>query len=361
MSVWRALLGVQDRALAVLNALLTFYPESELCAGDSLLVFPSNTQLTARANGISGATLRRSLAVLVEAGLITRHDSPNGKCYAHRDREGQVEQAYGFSLAPLLNRSNEIALKAEQVAEEARLFKRAKEALTLCRRDIGKLLTAAIEDGIAGDWTSMEALYATIDGRIPRNASRAEVESILVELTLLREEVLNQPEYRLKAENVSSYDAQNERHIQNSNTELHIELNHAMKKSRGRLGNQAEKPRELPFKAFPLAMVLQACPAIADYAPTGQIDHGRALMSAAVVVRSMLGISPSAYQNACTVMGQERAAVIVACILEREGEINSDGGNLRDLTARVRRGKLSISPVVMALLRSTGQRGGRPA
>jgi Replication protein C C-terminal region len=61
-------------------------------------------------------------------------------------------------------------------------------------------------------------------------------------------------------------------------------------------------------------------------------------MSAAVVVRSMLGVSPSAYQDACEVMGPENAAVAVACILERAGHINNAGGYLRDLTAKARRG-----------------------
>ncbi len=64
-------------------------------------------------------------------------------------------------------------------------------------------------------------------------------------------------------------------------------------------------------------MVRQACPAIADDAPSGQIDHWRELMSTAVVVRSMLGISPSTYEDACAVMGQENAAVIVACIITK--------------------------------------------
>lgn len=46
-------------------------------------------------------------------------------------------------------------------------------------------------------------------------------------------------------------------------------------------------------------MVLQACPKIADYAAGGALTNWRDLMSAAVVVRSMLGVSPSAYQDAC--------------------------------------------------------------
>src|SRR5690606_19562709 len=93
--------GLQDRALAVLDALLTFHPDSELDTEQGLVVFPSNVQLTVRAHGITGTTLRRQLAALVDAGLIQRRDSPNGKRYAHRNRDGEIEQAYGFDLAPL--------------------------------------------------------------------------------------------------------------------------------------------------------------------------------------------------------------------------------------------------------------------
>ncbi|MDX1066878.1 replication initiation protein RepC, partial [Sinorhizobium medicae] len=68
----RAVLGIQDRALAVLDALLTFYPDNELCEERGLVVFPSNDQLSVRAHGIAGTTLRRHLAALVDAGLIQR-------------------------------------------------------------------------------------------------------------------------------------------------------------------------------------------------------------------------------------------------------------------------------------------------
>ena len=84
-------------------------------------------------------------------------------------------------------------------------------------------------------------------------------------------------------------------------------------------------------------------------------------MSAAVVVRSMLGVSPSAYDDACDAMGPENAAATVACILERVGHINSAGGYLRDLTSRTRRGEFSLGPVLMALLRSNGDMQGRVA
>jgi len=41
-------------------------------------------------------------------------------------------------------------------------------------------------------------------------------------------------------------------------------------------------------------MVLRACPDISGYGPGGAVANWRDMMSAAVVVRSMLGVSPSA-------------------------------------------------------------------
>ena len=60
----RGILGIQDRALAVLDALLTFYPDSELSEERGLVVFPSNAQLSVRAHGIAGTTLTAALGCI---------------------------------------------------------------------------------------------------------------------------------------------------------------------------------------------------------------------------------------------------------------------------------------------------------
>ncbi|WP_245337575.1 plasmid replication protein RepC [Shinella sp. HZN7] len=150
------------------DALLTFYPHGELDSSSGLVVFPSNAQLSVRAHGITESTLRRQLAALVEAGLILRRDSPNGKRYAHRSRDGEVEQAYGFDLTPLLARAHELAQIAQDVVAERTRFRRTKEALTICRRDVRKLISAAVEEGAPGNWGQVEAVYVDILARLPR-------------------------------------------------------------------------------------------------------------------------------------------------------------------------------------------------
>ncbi|MQB46055.1 plasmid replication protein RepC [Rhizobium sp. ICMP 5592] len=348
----RSLLGLRDRALSVLNALLSFYPESNLVDGTKLVVFPSNAQLATRANGIAGTTLRENLAILVNAGMIHRKDSPNGKRYARKDRAGTVEEAFGFNLAPLLARSEELARLAQQVAAERKQLKVVKERISLCRRDIRKILTAAMEEGASGDWGKIEAHFVGLISQISKARTPEALIDILDELSMLREEMINTLENQLISENSDSNDDENRHHIQNSKTESIYESEPRSEKEQGVKSNQAIRQTNEPIKAFPLGLVLRACPDVAMYAPSGTINSWRELMSAAITVRSMLGVSPSAYQDACDVLGPEMAAAAIACILERGGHINSAGGYLRDLTRRAEEGKFSIGPMLMALIRA---------
>lgn len=352
---------LQDRALAVLDALLTFYPDPQLRAEKGLVVFPSNAQLSVRAHGITESTLRRQIGALVDAGLIQRRDSPNGKRYAHRSRDGEIEQAYGFDLSPLLARATELELLAQDVAAERNRFRRAKEALTICRRDVRKMITAAIEEGVPGNWLEIETTYIDILRRLPHRPARTQVEAILGEMTTLRNEILNALEKQLNSKKLKGNDSQNDGHIQNSKPEPINELEPSSRKEQGENWVQEQSAKSAnrkpitekvaPNQSFPLGMVLRACPQIADYGPAGGISHWRELMTAAVVVRSMLGVSPSAYEEACNAMGPENTAVAMACILERSNFINSAGGYLRDLSRRAERGEFSLGPMLMSLLK----------
>ena len=64
-------------------------------------------------------------------------------------------------------------------------------------------------------------------------------------------------------------------------------------------------------------MVLEACPDILDYAKSGISNWRDFLATAAVSCGSMLGISPSAWEEAQAAMGEIQAAIVVAAILQR--------------------------------------------
>ena len=352
----KARIGVSERALAVLDALLSFHPETAL-TGQDLIVFPSNQQLSLRAHGMAPATLRRHLAVLVDAGLIVRRDSPNGKRYARKDRGGEIELAFGFDLSPLVARADEFEAWAEEVRAEERALKLVRERITLCRRDIAKMIATGIAEGVPtrgrgqgpADWMEIHGLFRAIVERIPRNAIRQALEPIAEDLALLADEILTLLEAHVKTSVSSANESQTERHKQNSNPDSLIDLEPRFRESRGAGTELKTEPPRQPEGAYPLGMILDACPDIVDYA-RGGISNWRDFMATVAIVRPMLGISPSAWEEAQAAMGEVQAAVVVAAILQRGTAINSAGGYIRDLTRKAEAGAFSIGPMLMALI-----------
>ncbi|WP_416067435.1 plasmid replication protein RepC [Rhizobium sp. ZK1] len=347
----RPLLDISDRTLAVLNALLSFYPESHLSGEASMVVFPSNRQLMLRAHGIAVTTLRRHLAALVGAGLIIRKDSANGKRFARRKSSGELEDAYGFSLAPLLARSEELAAMAQKIEADRLALRRSRELLTICRRDVRKLIDVAIDEGVPGDWDDIKAAYVHHLACLPRNPNASDLDGARLKLEALRADIVNLLTSFDNFKKMSASVVQNEPHIQNSDTNS-LELESCTTVQMETLPMPAEPSQTTtPQKMFPLTLILQACPQISDYAQGGSIRGWRDLVTAAVTVRSMLGITPETYQTACESLGREHAAVVIACMLERATHINSPGGYLRDLTRKGARGEFSLGPMLMALVR----------
>jgi replication initiation protein RepC len=351
----RPKLGVSERALAVLNALLSFYPETTLTGDDELIVFPSNEQLCLRTHGMPASTLRRLLALLVDAGLIVRRDSPNGKRYARKGRGGEIKLAFGFDLAPLVVRADEFERLAEEIEAEARAVRLAKERITLCRRDIAKMIATGIEESVpterAGQgpasWQEVHVVFRELVEGISRTAGLEELEAAADALSSLADDILNLLETQIKTTNMSANESQNERHKQNSNPNPSIELEPSLQEGRAATADPTLPPTVPPEKTYTLGMVLNACPDIVDYAKGG-IGNWRDFFATAAVVRPMLGISPSAWEEAQAVMGDTRAAIVLACLLQRSSAIQSAGGYLRELTRKARAGEFSLGPVLMA-------------
>jgi replication initiation protein RepC len=373
----RPMLGATDRALAVLNALISFYPEGELSGEGNLVVFPSNQQLALRTHGMAPTTLRRHLSVLVECGLVIRRDSPNGKRYARKGQGDEIEQAYGFDLSPLLSRAAEFAQLANEVRAERRALQMTRERMTLYRRDIAKMISFGLEEGISANWEALHLEFRGIVCRIPRLATRDELAPLEADLRDLSIRIRKALENHVNAQKADGNESHNGVHIQNSNTDSHLNFEPRSRVDQGPNPEPKTQPQTQPQPTqdlnqpnqvepsnpasppsppagYPLGLVMRACPDIADYARNG-ISRWEDLISAANLVRSALGVSPDAWNQACEAMGQTDAAIVVAAILQRSDQISSAGGYLRALTDKARTGEFSIGPILMALLRAKGR------
>jgi replication initiation protein RepC len=356
LSKAQAAFGVSERDLTVLQGLLSFFPDDALGGNTEMVVFPSNKAICERLNGMPCSTMRRHLARLVEAGLLMRHDSPNGKRYVRKHGEERV--AFGFDLSPLYCRSEEIARAAEAVREAEERVRRLREIVSLMRRDLAALAEFGedIQPGL-GLWDQLRDKAALTARALRRKLTLEDLLAYRADLEALLDRARNAidgPE----TEEMNTNDARCERHHHNSNKQS-TDLEPALEKGGAAAGAPDDEPdvpvadvegpdtRQVP--KIPLHLVLAACPSLKTFYQ-GDIRHWHHLFDAACHVRPAMGISASAWEEAQRFMGPEQASIVVAAILERFADIRSPGGYLRALTSKAAAGEFSCGPMVMALM-----------
>ena len=336
---------LSDRALAVLQALLSFHPDTELSADSrNLVVFPSNAALCTRLGGMACSTMRRHLGDLVRAGIIGRRDSPNGKRFART--HGDDVEAYGFDLSPLLRQAEAIHAHAQEVSALQEQMRRLRLTVSVMRRDLAALASFAAEEGADAVVCQQAAETAAQTASLLRRKLtltdlkdlEADVAASLTALRQILEQIAN---------NMSTSDANNEQHLHNSNTEtLESEPCLENQEEQAARGEMEDCRREKT--PIPLGMVMRLCGEIQSYA-SGAIRNWSDFGRLCDEVRPMMGISQDAWQEAQQQMGRAEASVVLAAMLERFSEIRSPGGYLRALARKAAEGAFSSGPMVMAL------------
>ena len=356
LSKAQAAFGVSERDLTVLQGLLSFFPDDALGGNAEMVVFPSNKAICERLNGMPCSTMRRHLARLVEAGLLQRRDSPNGKRYVRKHGEERV--AFGFDLSPLYCQSEEIARAAEAVREAEERVRRLREVVSLMRRDLAALAEFGdeMQPGL-GIWDQLRDKAILTARALRRKLSIEDLVAYRADLEALLDQARNIIDGS-ETEEMNTNDARSERHHHNSNKES-IDLEPALEKSGAAAGVpdvdrydpvadvDEQDTRHLP--KIPLHLVIAACPSLKTFYQ-GEIRHWHQLFDAACHVRPAMGISASAWEEAQRFMGPEQASIVVSAMLERFEDIRSPGGYLRALTAKAVAGEFSCGPMVMALI-----------
>lgn len=357
----RIAFGLSDRDLSVLQALVSFHQATIVGGNHSeTVVHPSNKAICERLNGMPCSTMRRHLANLVQTGFVVRRDSPNGKRYARR--YGDEKIAFGFDLAPLAQRFVEVCEAAEAVRAAEERYKRLRSTVSLMRRDLAGLVDygrSLRPDRAIWDQASDLCVLTARDLRRKLDfAELQQIESALSEaLNAIRD--LLEP---VQSQDMSINDVTNEQHYQNSNKDSY-DFEPRLEKAQGEgsvsdpataLVAEGRTDEPVPvdnnLPRIPLGLVLAACSEYRTYAER-PVRHWHDLVRVADVIRPMMGVSPSAWDEAKQYMGPETASVVILAMLERFGDIRSPGGYLRSLSAKAALGEFSCGPMIMALMR----------
>lgn len=340
LSVAKAAFGLSDRDLGVLQALLSFYPALTLDQPEKMVVFPSNQSVCDRLNGMPSSTMRRHLANLVAAGVILRRDSPNGKRYLRLHASGP--QAFGFDLSPLPRLFGRILSLADQIRAEAAEIAELRERINLMRRDLRGLWDYANASAQAINAPCPTALD-DLARHLRRKLSRDELKNIAHQLAQMLLELQSHPTFTevssSSAEEMSTNNARIEQHYQSSNKDLH-----ESESCQGTKASVTAAPSKMP-----LDLVLSACPEILEYA-LDPVHDWQGFQRLAEHIRPMMGICGSAWAQAKRSMGDSEAAITLAAMLQRMGEIRSPGSYLRSLSSKAVEGIFTSGPMIRALM-----------
>ena len=249
--------------------------------------------------------------------------------------------------------------------------------ITIARRDIARMIAAGVGASVCADWTALHRRLQALAVHPRRTQAPETLEVALNELTRLQTECLANLEAALPAEapaplqgakefsdsgpafesepiaraplDPCNSDAQEAPSEARSPTQDTI-FKSAIGESDETASIEADSagPPASGISRVPLFLVLAACPDICDYA-RGGIRTFQDLFAAADLVRSLLGVTLDAWEEALRIMGCEGAATVIAAILQRGEAIRSPGGYFRSLTRRAAEGRFSAWPMLMAL------------
>lgn len=332
----RESLGVSDRDLSVLSALLSFHPGTILDSCQQATVFPSNATLARRLHGMPESTLRRHIAALVKAGLIARRDSPNGKRFARRGHDGCIERAFGFDLGPLRSRAAEIAAAAEDARAKAVELRRIREEVSVSLREASAVLQRISQLSQIGQ-SELAATLAEMQRQIRRKLKL----DALYKLYDRSQLVLRELRSILAAgtDEMGGNGIQNERHHNSIEPE-------DSDSEKGEIDNDQGDASA----SISLTSILAAAPDIVDYT-TQPVRTWRDLVAVSAFVAPMMGISSALWNQARLCMGDDTAAATVACILQRAHRIRSPGAYLRTLVKKAEASSYSVAVMINGLTR----------
>ena len=117
-------LGISPRLVHAVDWLFCFTQPQDWQKDSRPIVWP-HARMQQEALGLSPTQVKAINRRLIELGLISMKDSPNGRRYGHRDPKGRIIEAYGFDLSPI----------AARYAEFRRLAQEA-EGGTSCHRPV---------------------------------------------------------------------------------------------------------------------------------------------------------------------------------------------------------------------------------
>jgi replication initiation protein RepC len=385
-------LGLAPRLVHAIDWLFKFTMPQDWGRGGRPIVWPS-ASTEQEALGLSPTRVKAINRALIEYGLITMRDSPNGKRYGKRDAKGKIVEAYGFDLSPLAARHTEFVRLAAEAKAEREEMRRLRRRATIARNGITQILETAAEYGFEGvEWTTLkresrdltQALrkvempeemalgVASLERR--QVSARERLEKLLAEVTGKASDSVN-PDPLGTENGPHQYTYKPSLHPQEDT----VIASEGSSSAGGAASEPAPTPvrREPPERGRVLKLhpdeLVRLAPRLKPYLRQSDPTWPE-VIDAAAFLRSDLDVSKSLWGEACLAMGREQAAIAIAIVSTKNPEHfrTTAGGYFHGMVTKAKAGELNLDRTLWGMRRANeprspakpgngGGRGGNPA
>lgn len=386
--------GFTPKMIALLEYYVRFTREGDWEEGGRPIVYQSQAK-TAMYFRVSERQIQRLESALFERGALTWDTAANHKRFGVRSESGELLYASGVDLAPLAALREELENKKEEMRLSDAAWFETKRQISWYRGRIRSLIGEASEyAGLERAAAEAQHAYNGIDEHIRTYMDLAHLRELLkahldVYNTLSEAIENHQPasaDCGYKSEitsNTSPTDDKMVVHTYSTNkTQFSKENTSSLSDRKASKGSVAassgtdsnhracgENYREEWMAALAdekarisWKQVLAACSErFKDRFPmTGQRLGWPDITNAAHDLLPTLGISKSAWVEACMTLGRDGAALAVMIIDRKvqdpENTIKNPGGYLRAMTTRAKEGKLNLHGSIFGLLKREGEK-----
>src|SRR5271165_132292 len=357
-------LGLSTRLVHAVDWLFRFTQPQDWERGGRPIVWPS-ALLQRDTLGLSESQAKRLNRCLIEAGLVTMKDSPNGKRYGTRDAKGRIVEAYGFDLAPIAARHAEFVQLAEEGRAEREAMGRLRRRATIARKGIVQILETACDYALEGEeWGTLERDAQAVVQALKRaerpdememgvtsleqrqRAARARLEMLLKDVKKTPSGVENEPHQYTY--NPNPYPSQDTVIASNSSSEAAEPF-----VSQSREPEPQKRPEKGSVHGVRPDELVRLAPRLRSYLCRPNPTWPE-IIDAADWLRHDLDVSKSLWGDACVAMGRDLAAVALAIVSTKDPEHfrTTPGGYFHGMVQKAKAGELHLERTVWALRRA---------
>jgi len=357
-------LGLSTRLVHAVDWLFKFTQPQDWERGGRPIVWPS-ALLQQEALGLSETQAKRLNRCLIEAGLVTMKDSPNGKRYGKRDPKGRIVEAYGFDLSPLAARYAEFVRLAEEGRAERETMGRLRRRATIARKGIVQILETACDYALEGEeWGTLEHDTQAIVQALKRAERPDDMEVGVTSLEQRQREARARLEMLLKDVKKTPSGVENEPHQYtynpnpNPSQDTVIASNSSSEAdepfvSQSPESNLQKRPEKGSVHGVRPDELVRLAPRLRSYLRRPNPTWPE-IIDAADWLRHDLDVSKSLWGDACVTMGRDLAAVALAIVSTKDPEHfrTTPGGYFHGMVQKAKAGELHLERTVWALRRA---------